>query len=439
MIAESILKEIVTSQKSLFLNKQDLFERTLLKTVVKRYGRLKEIVVITGLRRVGKSSLMKLVWDEFKKEEQLSDDQCLYFNCEDERLVSFSPEDFSKIIEIYYQLYSPNVHKRIFLFLDEIQNIPYWEKWLRRLYEENKFKIFVTGSNSSLLSSEFSVALTGRHLSATLYPLSFYEFYVYFQKNTINQKSFYTLEEKVRMKKSFSQYVKLGGMPEYLKTKSSELIQEYFKDILLRDIVNRYRIKYRQGLKELAHFLLCNPGQVFSLLNLSKSIVVKNLNTVKNYLQYLEESFLFFRMPLFSYSYRQQVYNPHKVYLADMAFFNQLAFKTSVNYGAMYENLVFLTLKRCNQEIFYYKTKDNTEVDFVMKDKHRPMSCIQVSYSLHSQQTKDREIKALTQALQELNVPEGLILTHEEEDVITCGKRRIIIKSLYRWLLEKEL
>lgn len=437
MINKILLKETIISQKNAFLDKRDLFRRSLIEEVIQKYSKLKEVLIITGLRRAGKSSLMRLIWHELKQEKNLSDNQFLYLNFEDERLSGFKKEHFSQVLEAYYELDSPNTNQPIFLFLDEIQNVKYWEKWVTRLYEENRFKIFITGSNATLLSSELATALTGRNIPITLYPLSFFEFYCYFQKNTLGEKNFYIVEKKAKIKKSFHEYFQFGGMPEYLKTKSSELIQEYFKDIIMRDIVNRYNVKYKQGLRELAHLVLANPGQIYSLRNLSKSIEIKNINTVKNYLGYLEDSFLFFRIPLFSYSYKQQIYNPDKIYLSDLAFFHQIAFKTSDNIGSLYENIVFLALKYGTGEVFYYKTKNNLEVDFVVKKKNNITDLIQVCLSLQNLKTKEREIKALTVAMEELNLNHGLILTDDEEDTITIEDKKIQVTPIYKWLLEK--
>lgn len=437
MINENILKEVMVSQKKIFLGKKDLFKREILENFYKKYGKLKEIVVITGIRRSGKSSLMKLVWDEFKIKEKLIDDQFLYVNFEDERLIGFDKSDFQKLIQAYYELNSPAKNKKIFLFLDEIQNVKYWEKWLNRLYEEDKFKIFITGSNATLLSSELATALTGRNVAVTLFPLSFYEFYAYFKNNSLTGQSFYDLNEKVKIKKEFREYLRLGGMPEYVKTKSPELIQEYFRNILLRDIVNRYNIKYKQGLKELAHILLANIGQVYSLRNLSRSIEIKNINTIKNYIQYLEESFLFSKLPLFSFSYKAQIYNPHKAYAADIAFFQNIAFRTSENIGAIYENLAYLSLKRNNRggEIFYYKTKKNFEVDFLVKKGGKIRNLIQISSDIYSLKTREREERALIDAMEELKMPEGIIINENTEKEKRILNKKIIYIPLWKWLL----
>lgn len=436
MINETLLKEILVSQKKVFLSKKDLFKREILRNFYEKYNKQKEILIITGIRRAGKSSLMKLVWDEFKSKQSLADDQLLYFNFEDERLVGFDRKDFDKLLEAYYQLNSPSAGKKIFLFLDEVQNIKYWEKWLNRLFEEGKYKIFITGSNATLLSSEMSSALTGRNIPISLFPLSFYEYYAYFKNKALDSKSIYDLEQKVNIKKALAEYVKLGGMPEYLKTESAELIQEYFRDILSRDIVNRYNIKYKQGLKELAHLLLSNIGQIYSMKNLSKTIEIKNIGTIKNYLQYLENSFLFFSASLFSYSYKKQIYNPDKIYAIDVAFFHNIAFKISDNAGAVYENIVFLQLIRnANNEIFYYKTKENFEIDFVVKRNNKILSLIQVCYQLNNIKVIEREERALIAGMEELGLQEGFIINEDIEKTKIKDDKKINYIPLWKWLL----
>ncbi|MBU3925228.1 ATP-binding protein [Patescibacteria group bacterium] len=439
MINETVLKEVLVSQKKVFLNKKDLFQREILENFYEKYNKQKEILIITGIRRAGKSSLMKLIWDDFKSKQLLNDDQLLYFNFEDERLVGFDRKDFDKLLEAYYQLNSPADGKKIFLFLDEVQNIKYWEKWLNRLYEEGKYKIFATGSNATLLSSEMSSALTGRNIPVSLFPLSFYEYYAYFKNKPLDAKSIYDLDQKADIKKALAEYVKLGGMPEYLKTESAELIQEYFRDILSRDIVNRYNIKYKQGLKELAHLLLSNIGQIYSLKNLSKTIEIKNIGTIKNYLQYLENSFLFFKAPLFSYSYKKQIYNPDKIYAIDVAFFHNIAFKISDNAGPVYENIVFLRLIRnMDNEVFYYKTKENFEIDFAVKRKNKVLSLIQVCYQLNNAKIIEREERALAAGMEDLGLKEGFIINEDIEKAEKIGDKKINYIPLWKWLLMKE-
>lgn len=431
------LKEAIVSQKEIFLGKKNLFQRDILEGFYEKFHKVEEVLVITGVRRCGKSSLMKLIWDKYKKRENLTDEQFLYINFEDERLLDFDKDDFSKLIEAYLELYDPDGKKKIFLFLDEIQNVSFWEKWINRTYEEGKYKIFITGSNATLLSSELATSLTGRNIPITLCPLSFHEYLVHYKKYKLTKTSFYKQEEKKEIKKIFEEYLLFGGMPAFIKTQSVELIQEYFKDIISRDIVNRYRIKYKREINELAHLLLSNLGQIQSLKNISKGVEIKNINTIKNYLQYLEDSFLFQHLPIFSYSYKKQIYNPDKYYTVDIAFFHNIAFKNSENSGAIYENVVFSELKRNLQnEVFYYKTKKGFEVDFAVKQKNKIEQLIQVCYEFTSAKTELREERALLEAMSELNIKEGIILNREAEKTEERDGKKIHYIPLWKWLLD---
>lgn len=431
------IKEVIVSQNKLFLRKTGLFGRDILADFHSKYGKLKEVIVITGVRRCGKSSLLRLIWDDCKDKENLTDDQLLYFNFEDERLVGFSKDDFSRLLEAFFELRKENSGRKLFLFLDEIQNILYWEKWINRIHEGGRFKVFITGSSSTLLSSEMASSLTGRNVPVWLYPLSFREYCVQYKGLKISADSFYDKEWQADANKNLTEYLKLGGMPEYIKTESMELIQEYFENIISRDIVNRYRIKYKQGIKELAHILLSNMGQTQSLSRLGKNIEIKNINTVRNYLKYLEDAFLFFHLPLFSYSYKRQLYNPDKYYTVDIGFFNNIAFKNSANLGSVYENTFFLELKRnSSNEIFYYKTRNNFEVDFAVKRKNE-IKIYQVCYDLTGDKVVEREERAILAAMDELKIGFGVIINREMEETKEINGKKIFYYPLWKWLLEK--
>ena len=431
------LKQAIVSQKKAFLEKQDLFQRDILHGFYQKFQKTNEVLVITGIRRCGKSSLMRLLWDEYAQREKLSTEQFLYLNFEDERLIEFDKDDFAKLLEAYLELYAPNKKQKIFLFLDEIQNVKYWEKWLNRIYAEDKYKIFITGSNATLLSSELATSLTGRNIPITLHSLSFQEYLINFKGYKLTAESFYQPAEKIKIEKTFKEYLLFGGMPAFIKTHSIELIQEYFKDIISRDIVNRYRVKYQQQLKELAHLLLSNLGQIQSLKNLSQGVELKNLNTVKNYLDYLESSFLFRRLSLFSYSLKKQIYNPDKYYTVDIAFFQNIAFKNSDNTGAVYENIVCGQLVSDQKnELFYFKTKKGFEVDFVVKQKNKVQQLIQVCFEMSSPKTIEREERALWEAMAELKLKNSFILNGQVEKTVKKDGKTIQYILLWKWLLD---
>jgi len=431
------LKKIIVAQKQLFLEKKDLFPRDILADFYDKYRKIKEIFLITGIRRCGKSSLLRLIWDDYKSRETLDDNQFLYINFEDERLGDFAKDDFETMLEAYRELNPQSKDKEIFLFFDEIQNIHYWEKFLNRLRETEKYKIYVTGSNATLLSSEMGTALTGRNIPVALYPLSFHEYLVHFKQHPLNKESLYSHEREMEINNILKEYLCFGGMPKYIIEKSPELIQGYFQDIISRDIINRYNIKYRQKINELGRLLLANIGQKQSLRRIGNALELKNPGTIKNYLRYMEKSFLFFRVPLFSYSFREQIANPAKYYAMDIAFYNNITVKAGRNSGWIYENIVLAELKRDRQnEVFYCKTKKNLEVDFAVKNLGK-VRLYQVCQSLADPNTEEREVKALLAAMDELKIKNGAIINQEIDKTKNINGKEIKYITLAKWLLQK--
>ncbi|MCD6101941.1 MAG: ATP-binding protein [Candidatus Cloacimonetes bacterium] len=309
-----------------------------------------------------------------------------------------------------------------------------WEKWVNRLYEFEDIKIFVTGSNATLLSSEISTALTGRNRQLIVYPFSFNEF-LSLRKYSVTGKDFYSREKRIEIKKLFKEYLKLGGFPEVLKISDNTLLEQYLKDIIYRDVIARYSIRNIKEIKELTLFLASNIGTIQSYKNLRDMVGVKSLNTIKNYLEMLDNVFLFFKVDLFSYSVKRQIYNPSKIYSVDSALSNSVAFKFSENIGHVYENMVFLELKRRNKEIFYWKSKKGQEVDFVLKRGLKIEDAVQVCFSLTDKRTRNREIEGLLAAKNELNASNLVIITEDEKGEVEIEGTTIKIIPLWKWLL----
>jgi len=335
-----------------------------------------------------------------------------------------------------------NPQGRIYLFLDEIQNISGWEKWLNRLYEFENVKIFVTGSNASLLSSEISTALTGRNRQIVTWPFSLREFLA-MKGVLIDTKSLYKRQKKVEIKRLFKEYLELGGFPEVLKIGDATLLEQYYKDIIYRDVITRYGIKNVKEIKELTLFLAANPGTVQSYKNMQRMIAVRSQNTVKNYLEALNNVYLFISMDLFDYSLKRQIYNPSKIYCIDAALSNSISFKFSRDVGHMYENVVFLELLRRNKELYYWKSKKGKEVDFIIKEGIQITEAIQVCFSLENEKTKQRELQALEEVKDELKAERLTVITDDQESTVSIelpgGQDEINIIPLWKWLLRPPL
>jgi len=430
------LKELIVGHKEKFLSRTGLVRRDI-QDEIANYIPQREILIITGVRRSGKSSLMKLLCDDLLRNSDISKNNLLYLNFEDERFIPFTFEDFEPLYETFIELENPK--GKIYMFLDEIQNISGWEKWLNRLYEFEDVKIFVTGSNASLLSSEISTALTGRNRQIANWPFSLRES-LRLKGVTFDTKSLYKRQKKVEIKRRFNEYLELGGFPEVLKIEDTTLLDQYYKDIIYRDVIARYGIKNIQEIKELTLFLAANPGTLQSFKNMQNMIGVKSQNTAKNYLEALNNVYLFFSVDMFDYSLKRQIYNPSKIYCIDVALSNTISFKFSRNIGHIYENVVFLELLRRNKELYYWRSGKGREVDFVIKQGLRIIEAIQVCFSLANEKTKKREIQALIEAKDELQPDLLTVITDNEESTVTVeslhGQAEINIIPLWKWLLQ---
>lgn len=412
MVKEALLKRVIVEQQDFPNSTEELWDREYQSDILSSFEN-DHIIFLTGVRRSGKSYLLKIVKKLAVKEIQPGDRNFLYINFEDERLVNIEADELSGIIELYVRLYKPDFSKKIFLLFDEIQNVPHWDRWINRLYEQKRFKIFITGSNASILKEETGELLTGRSISIEIFPLSFKEYFYNFKKEpVVTEKDFYDIQGRAGVLSAFEEYVKSGGFPEYLKTGNYLILQEYFKDIIQRDIIYRYSIRYKKELKEMAKIIISGPGNILSFKNMASAVGLKNLSTVKNYIDYLRESYLVFGISLFSPSVKKQIFNPDKFYGIDPGLYSAVSFSISENIGPLIENIVFLELKRRLrgiEELFYYKSRTGTEIDFVLKEKGR-LRLIQVSYDLSNEDTFRREKRALVQGAKELGIAEGMII-----------------------------
>lgn len=420
---KSLLKEIVLEQRKIEGALPLGIKREGLPSIEK-YFSLPHSIVISGIRRSGKSTLLSQIIKSHYK------DDYYYFNFEDERLIGFKAENFNILYEIFIELYGD---KKAF-FLDEIQNIPRWESFVRRM-QDTGCKFFITGSNASLLSKELGTKLTGRTFISEIYPFSFREFLAF--KNIVLKKNFLSItQDRALIKKYFNEYLKNGGMPEYLKYQDQTLQKRVYEDILYRDIVVRHDIKAVNSLRELSLYFMSNMATAFTFNGLKEVFHLGSAHTVKSYVDYLENSFLIFTVNKFSYSLKKQSMAPKKVYCIDNGLVEAVAFQFSKNKGKFYENLVFGELKRRGGEVYYYLTGDGKEVDFLIRKNNKISSLIQVAESLDQDKVRSREVNALVKAMDELKVNNGLILTYDHEEKIQTGGKNIIVKPIYKWLLE---
>jgi uncharacterized protein len=411
---KDVLKQILFEQQE-FVH-QDCIERT----IAKEYIQCSEILIVSGIRRCGKSTLLQQI-----RNTQTEKDY--FINFDDERLLHFTVDDFQKLHEVFIELFGV---QRTFYF-DEIQNIYGWERFVRRLYDSGN-KIFITGSNAFLLSKELGTHLTGRYLQIELYPFSFQEFLRYRNEN-ISEKDVFTTEGRARISAAFSKYITMGGFPQYIQNQQSEYLKTLYQNILYKDVMVRNNITNERQITELTHYLASTVSTLSSYNSLSKVIGVKNAGTVASYIKFISDTYLLFQTHKFDYSLKKQIQNPKKTYFIDTALLQKISFSFSENIGRILENIVFLELKRRNKQVFYHSLK--YECDFVIFENNAIIQAIQVSYAFDDEQTRTREIRGLGEAMETYALKCGTILTMHTQETIKEKNSTIDILPVWKWLL----
>ncbi len=419
MLSEEQIKEILVKQRETILNKKFGIERTLLGKIKPKI-KLPHIVVLTGLRRSGKSTLLRQLI-----KRHYDDKDFYYINFEDERLFNFPANEFNKLYEALVSLFG----KKKTFFLDEIQNISKFETFVRRFYEEG-FKFFITGSSAALLSKELGTKLTGRHVDIAVKPFSFLEF-LELKEFKIEKESIYKTESKIKIKKYFEEYLVNGGMPEYLIYDDPELLTRVYEDTVLKDIAVRHKIDNIVVLRDLYSILISNFANKFSFNSLKQITDINSVNTIKKFIQYLEETYFAKTINKFDYSLKKQMINNKKIYIIDNGFIGTLSKKLTKDKGWLLENLVFNFLNK-DKDVFYYS--DKFECDFLLVKNKTVSHAIQVCYDLN-EENKHREISGLKEAMDRFKLDRGLILTNSQEDQIKIKKKKIKVMPVWKWLL----
>ncbi len=363
----------------------------------------KHALIITGIRRCGKSTLLfQLIAEKYP--------EAFFLNLDDNRLYGFDNSDFSRLDEVISE-----TGKRVLIF-DELQEIEGWERYVRQKLDEN-YKVVITGSNATLLNTELGTKLTGRYIAKELFPFSFIEFIRY---KSLQQ------DEKALM-----EYIQTGGFPEYVKSKNPEILSHLFDDIIIRDIVVRYGIRDIKSLQRLAIYLVSNSGNSVTGSKLKQAIGLSSTSTIMEYFSHLESSYLFHFVPRFSYSAKSQMINPRKVYVADTGLISINSSSFSDDRGRKLENAVFNYLRSGYKEIFYFS--DKRECDFIVINRASKPLAIQVCYTL-VQDNLERELGGLYEAMRFLEIKEGLIVTFNQKDKFTSNGLIANVVPAYEFL-----
>ena len=414
-----MIRDALLLQKEELINK---FKQRYINRNVKIKNIKKDIIkIIIGPRRAGKSS--------FVIHELSSSENFGYVNFDDE--VLSKTNDYNDIINQINLIYN----KPKYILFDEVQNIPKWELLVNRLQRQG-YNLIITGSNSNLLSSELSTHLTGRFVQTDITTFSFKEFLSYETQELTDSE----------VKAKFSDYLKKGGYPEPLvkELDYSEYLSTLFDSIIYKDIVKRYKVRNFKEIDELAIYLISNSSKEFSYNNLAKMTGNKSDITIKKYISYLKEAYIFFEISKYSWKVKEQIKSNKKIYCTDNGFITAKGFRTSEDTGRLYENITAIELKRRSREsgfeIYYWKNQQQEEVDFILKSGTKIKQIIQVCSSIKMESTKNRETRALIKCSKELKCSNLLVLTGNYESIESLEwfgiKRRIKFIPLWKWLLE---
>lgn len=399
---------------------------------------------IVGPRRAGKTYLMLGAVGSLL--EKMDKKATVYINFENRRLMPLSGDCFNEIIASIHTEKLLEKHRTVYLFLDEVQRINGWERFVRSIYDEfkEKIKITVSGSSANLLSREYGKLLTGRHLTTGVFPLSFGEF-LGFKGISLVSRSEKTMS---LIKSVFDEYLAFGGFPEVVLTDNrktkEELVSQLFTDILSRDIASR-AVRKEQVIEDFAYFLCSNTASLLSFRKMEQYFKSRgnkiSVPTVENYFYHMRNAFLFFDNMIFSYSAKDQMQYPRKVYCIDSGIINLAGFKFSENLGRVYENMAAVELARRffnkpSVRVFYWKDSRGAEVDFVVKEALGVKQLIQVCLFRGSVEERERELKSLVSASEVLKCAKLLVLTEKYEVKERIKGKKIVFLPLWKWLIE---
>jgi len=400
---------------------------------------------IVGIRRAGKTYLMYYLLRYLIQKKKIDKRATIYINFENRRLYPLKENYLNQLMEFIFSEKLFEKFPKIYLFLDEIQNLDRWEQYIRSIYDEfkGKIKVLLSGSNEKLLQREYSRLLTGRHLTVRVFPLSFSEFLA-FKGISLDRREIILERERSIIKKELENYIEFGGFPEVvLGEEKKEILQQYFVDIITKDVLFKERIgKDITLVEELGTYLINNVAQLTSFRRLANFFQSRgrkiSLPTLQHYYRLFEEAFLFFHSRIFSYKIKDQMQHPLKIYCIDSGLINTLSFRFSPDWGKLYENAVAVELRRRGKNVYYWKDSQFREVDFVIKEGLGVSQLLQVCFEVDNEEIKKREIVSLLKASEELSCGNLLIITKELEGKEEVKNKKVTYCPLWKWLLKKE-
>ncbi len=394
-------------------------------------------ISIIGPRRSGKTYLMfQLI--KCLLQAGIPKTRILYVNLESDLFLGGEVTDLRKLLELFYEMYPENNTKKTYLFFDEIQNVPLWERFVRSLLDTGRIQVIISGSSSKLLAKEISTAMRGRTLVYHVYPFSFNE---YLKARNIPRSSYLSSSQKARLLHALDQYL-WSSYPEaiLLESERDRILREIVDVTIYRDIIERYEVKnikvLRLLLKGMAQSLYFSVHKFHQFL---KSMGLKvSKNTLYQYMEYFHDAMIIYPLRKYSPSYKEIEQTIPKIYFIDNGLLRLFGITQR---GRLLENLVFVHLLRLGylpNEQLYYFTSNNKEVDFVIKEDDKVTELIQVTYSMETPETRDRELRSLLTARKKLSCEQMLILTWDQEEIIKIKEHEILVKPLWKWLFTHE-
>ena len=402
-----------------------------------------KIDTLIGMRRTGKSwrlyqAMSELVTGGTPKE------RLLYVNFDDERIYPLTATDLARIPETFFRLYPDNKSRRCHFFFDEIQNVPGWERFVRRLLDTEDADITLTGSSARLLSREIATALRGRSLATEIFPFSFREALRH-QGEADDLDGPVGSRRRALLANRLRGYLEAGGFPEVQGIDAPyriRILQEYVDVVVLRDVVERHGVANLTPLRYLIRHLLGAPACAFSVNRFHNDLKSQGIacgkNSLHEYLAHLEDAYLVQSVSLDSRSTRQRQVNPRKVYPIDTGLAQAFRHAPATDRGRLLEALVFLDLRRRGMSIAYFRSEQGQEVDFLARSPDGTPQAIQVAETLADPKTRERELRGLAAAMAERKLARGTVVTLDEEDAIEVSRGAIDVVPAWRWLLRRE-
>lgn len=395
--------------------------------------------ICMGVRRGGKSTYMRQILHNLLQ-QGVARENTVHINFFDNRLHNLQHSNLEAIIEAYYSIFPDKKNsEKVYYFFDEIQEIEGWESFVERLMRAENSEVYITGSSAKMLSKEIATQMRGRSLSWEIFPFSLAE---YLNFKSISFATNMTSKDRLLVQSGFSEYFITGSFPEVAKLPQDlriKIHQEYFNTILFRDLIERHNIKNPQAVIDAAYWLINNTAATYTINSLTgylKSLGHKiTKEALGEYLDWFEDAYFLFSVRIFDASLRRANANPKKIYCIDHALVTSVASGILVNSGHLLESLIFITLRRITEKIYYYRTKNDREVDFVAIINNRQHILIQVCESLAEPKTLKREVNALNEAMRELGHDSGIIVTLNEEQKIEIASGNVMVIPAWKFLL----